>query len=189
MRLLFRVQVTRPVRNDYLYGEIFQDTPDNVADVLANDFLGNGYDGPRLITEVGPTENGGVVTIIDDGKAILYTPAPGYTGQDRFSYTVDDTLQAVATVNVQALAQYDSITLCPDPTHSAYPIAVLTNDHFDQGYLGPGVITGVEIISGSGQASVVGGSLLLFKPAAGWFPLTSLYRGRAVRNDSIGLDT
>jgi len=161
-----RVQVTRPVRNDYLYGKIFQDTPDNVADVLANDFLGNGYDGPRLITEVGPAENGGVVTIIDDGKAILYTPAPGYTGQDHFSYTVDGTLQANATVNVQALAQHDFITWCPNPTHSAYPIVVLENDHFDQGYLGPGVITGVELISGSGQASVMGGSLLLFKPAA-----------------------
>ena len=159
------VQVTRPVRDDYFFREIFQDTPDNLADVLANDFLGNGYDGPRLITEIGPTENGGVVTLINDGKAILYTPAPGYTGQDRFSYTVDDTLQANATVNVQALAQYDSITLCPDPTHSAYPIAVLTNDHFDQGYPGPSVITGVELISGSGQVSVTGGSMLLFTPA------------------------
>ena len=82
------------------------------------------------------------------------------------SYTVDGTLEADATVNVQALAQHDSITWCPNPTHSAYPIFVLDNDHFDQGYLGRGVITGVELISGSGQASVMGASLLLFKPAA-----------------------
>ncbi|MCH2130982.1 MAG: beta-propeller domain-containing protein, partial [Pirellulaceae bacterium] len=161
-----RVQVTRPVRDDYLYGEIFQDTPDNVVDVLKNDFLGNGYDGPQLITEVGPTENGGVVTIIDDGKAILYTPTPGYTGQDHFSYTVDGTLEADATVNIQALAQHDSVTFCPNPAHIAYPIDVLENDHFDQGYLGPGVITSVELISGSGQASVTGGSMLMFTPAA-----------------------
>ena len=159
-----RIEVTRPVRDDHLYGKIFQDTPNNVANVLENDFLGNGYDGAKLITDVGPTENGGVVTIFKDGKAIFYTPAPGYTGQDRFSYTVDDTLQANTTVNIQALAQHDWTSFCPNPAPRAYSIAVLANDHFEQGYLGPGVITNVELLSGNGQTSATGGSVLLFTP-------------------------
>ena len=61
---------------------VYQDTPGGVLNVLSNDFLGNGYTGPRLITAVGPTENGGTVTIRSDGKALLYTPAAGYTGHD-----------------------------------------------------------------------------------------------------------
>ena len=40
-----------------------QDTPNVVLDVLANDFVGNGYTGAKLITSVGATKNGGTVTI------------------------------------------------------------------------------------------------------------------------------
>ena len=160
-----RVQVTRPVRDDYFFSGVFQDTPNNVVDVLANDFLGNGYTGPRLISEVGPTENGGVAAIGSDGRAILYTPAPGYKGQDNFSYTVDGQLQANVTVYVQALAQRDSVALCADPAQVAYPINVLANDYFNQGYLGPGDVTSVEVLSDSGDASVSGASTILFTPA------------------------
>ena len=39
------VQVTRPVRDDWL--DAYQDTPAWSLDVMANDFLGNGYTGPR----------------------------------------------------------------------------------------------------------------------------------------------
>lgn len=149
-----RVQVTRPVRDDYVQTGVFQDTPNNVVDVLANDFLGNGYAGVRLISDVGPTDQGGVAAIRSDGKAILYTPAAGFTGQDHFSYTVDGTLQAVATVYVRALAEHDSFTFCPDRAHGALAIDVLANDHFDRGYRGRGQITAVEVVSGAGQVSL-----------------------------------
>ena len=49
------VQVTRPVRDDHISTGVYQDTPGGVLNVLSNDFLGNGYTGPRLITAVGPT--------------------------------------------------------------------------------------------------------------------------------------
>ena len=69
------VHVTRPVRDDSFWNGAFQDSPNAVLNVLANDFVGNGYSGPRLITAVGPTAHGGTLTIRADGKAILL-----YTG-------------------------------------------------------------------------------------------------------------
>jgi hypothetical protein len=82
-----RVQVTRPVRDDWT--DAIQDTANIALGVLANDFIGNGYAGGKLITSVGATQNGGTISIRGDGKAILYTPAPGFVGEDRFT-TVGD---------------------------------------------------------------------------------------------------
>jgi uncharacterized secreted protein with C-terminal beta-propeller domain len=164
-RAAVRVSVTRPVRDDYFGGVIYQDTPGDVLNVLANDFLGNGYTGPRRITEVGPTEHGGTVTIRSDGEAVFYTPAPGYSGQDTFSYTVDGQLQADVRVSVVPLAQPDYTQFYP---HAAQPYSlnVLANDHFNRGYAGPAVITGVELVSGSGVVSIQNGRTLLFDPSA-----------------------
>ena len=128
--------------------------------MLANDFVGNGYAGPRLITAVGPTEHGGTLTIRGDGKAILYTPAAGYTGEDSFTYTVDGVLQANVTLSVAPLAQTDLATFYPDPDSRPYSIDVLANDHFSHGYAGAGVITAVEIIDGSGQVSIQNGRVV-----------------------------
>jgi hypothetical protein len=164
-----RVSVTRPVRDDNISTGVYQDTPNAVLSVLANDFVGNGYTGPRLITAVGATENGGTVTISGDGKALLYTPKPGYTGTDRFTYTVDGTLVANVNVYVESLAQGDSAEFCPDPTHEPYVINVLSNDHFNKGYAGPGVITAAEVLSETGQVLIQDGKSLAFDPAmAGW---------------------
>ncbi|MGI9455637.1 MAG: Ig-like domain-containing protein, partial [Aeoliella sp.] len=159
-----RVQVTRPVRDDFFYQGVYQDTPNNVVDVLANDFIGNGYEGPRAITSVGPTENGGTIAIAADGRTLVYTPEAGYVGQDRFTYTVDGVLEAEATVNVQALAQNDGEHFCVTVAHGVYTLQVLENDYFNQGYLGPGEITGVEVTHGSGDVAIIGGSALRFSP-------------------------
>jgi len=177
-----RVEVTRPVRDDYFRDTVFQDTPGNLVNVLANDFIGNGYPGPRRITGAGApesenhgngaTENGGTVTIRDDGRAIFYTPPAGFTGADRFSYTVDGLMEAIATVRVEALAQNDRVEFCPDRAYGTYSVRVLANDNFNRGYLGPGVLTSVELLQGSGQASIAGGSVVLFTPdAAGSYRL------------------
>ena len=151
------VNVTRPVRDDSFAAGIYQDTPNNLVDVLANDFLGNGYSGPKLITSVGPTQHGGTVTIRGDGKAILYTPAAGYTGEDRFTYTVDGTLQASVTLYVTPLAQPDYLNFYPEPNLRPYTIDVLGNDYFSRGYLGMGVITSAEVMNGTGTVSVDNG--------------------------------
>lgn len=159
------VQVTQPVHDDAINSGIYQDTPSAVLNVLGNDFIGNGYAGPRLITAVGPTAHGGTVSIRADGKAILYTPAPGYAGQDQFTYMVDGVLQANVTLQVAALAQNDAVSLLPDPQSRPYTIDVLTNDNFHKGYTGAGVLTSVEVVNGGGQASIVNGRIV-FDPAS-----------------------
>ena len=135
------MQVTRPVRDDWL--DAYQDTPNWVLDVMANDFLGNGYTGPRLITEVSATEQGATVT--HNGRSIIYTPPAGFTGSDSFTYTVDDELQAHVGVWVRPLADGDYYRFCADPNHGAYTLPVLSNDHFQLGYTGPARITSVEV--------------------------------------------
>jgi Beta propeller domain/Bacterial Ig domain len=160
-----QVNVRRPVRDDYIGTGVYQDTPNGVLDVLANDFLGNGYAGPRLITAVGPTENGGTLTIRHDGKAILYRPAEGYTGPDSFIYTVDGELQASVSLTVIQLAQPDYIDFYPDAAQP-YSIRVLENDHFGRGYAGPGIVTAVELVSGDGEVSIQDGRTLRFDPMA-----------------------
>ena len=169
------VKVTRPVRDDNFVTRVYQDTPNNSLDVLANDFLGNGYSGPKLITSVGPTQHGGTVTIRGDGKALLYAPAAGYSGDDQFTYTVDGTLQASVSLNVAPLAQPDYLNVYPEPNLRPYTIDVLSNDLFSRGYLGMGVITSAEIVDGAGTISVDNGHRLIFNPAFGGIAHDSLY--------------
>jgi uncharacterized secreted protein with C-terminal beta-propeller domain len=156
------VYVNRPVRDDNL--NAIQDTPDLTLEVLANDFLGNGYTGAKIITSVGVTKNGGTVTIRGDGKAILYTPAAGYVGSDEFSYTVDGELEATARVFVLPLAMDDYFRFAPDPAHGPYSLHVTNNDRFGSGYSGPKQITSVEVVDGMGTATIGMNGRLQFTP-------------------------
>ncbi|HEX4416238.1 MAG TPA: Ig-like domain-containing protein, partial [Lacipirellulaceae bacterium] len=165
------VHVTQPVHDDEFSAGVYQDTPNAVLDVLSNDFVGNGYAGPRLITAVGPTAHGGTVAIRADGKAILYTPAPGYIGGDHFTYTVDGELQANVNVQVAALAQNDWVSEYPDAEARPYTFNVLANDNFHQGYAGAGVLTSVELVGGGGQASIVNGQIVFDPTSAGTYTL------------------
>jgi len=158
------VQVTRPVRNDYFSDVVYQDTPNALLDVMANDFLGNGYTGARRITSVGPSENGGDVRIGLNQQSLRYTPALGVTGHDRFTYTIDSQLEAEVTLQVIPLAQTDYYSFCTDPTHGVYRLNVLDDDHFHRGYSGPGRITSVSELSGGGTVTIDDGQNLLFTP-------------------------
>ena len=159
-----RVQVTNPVRNDCLDHSIYQDMA-GTLDVLANDFVGNGYQGPRQITAVGATHNGGVASIAADGKTINYTPAPGFVGQDWFTYTVDGVFETDARIVVQPLAQYDYFEFNPAPGHAPYELRVKENDHFYNGYMGLGAITNVQLVRGNGQVTIKDPWTLLFTPS------------------------
>jgi hypothetical protein len=160
------VQVERPVRDDYFYQHVFEDSPHALLPVLANDFQGNGYTGARQITSVSATEQGGTLQLGSDGVTLRYTPVPGYVGQDRFRYTVDGDLEAQVTLWVQNLAQNDYHSVCADPTHGPYLLPVLANDHFGRGYPGPGVITDVSQPTGGGSVSIVGGQTLSYSPGS-----------------------
>jgi uncharacterized secreted protein with C-terminal beta-propeller domain len=159
-----RVQVNRPVRDDYISQGVYQDTPNAILNVLANDFLGNGYTGPRRITSVGPAEHGGFVSIGGGGQWLVYTPAAGYLGQDVFTYIVDGALEARVVVSVQPLAQGDYFLFDADPSASYYTLPVLNNDNFSKGYAGLGVITAISDVSGSGDVSIIDGRTLRFIP-------------------------
>jgi len=65
-----------------------KDTPVTI-DVLENDYDGNG-DTLSLQAVVPKSEKGGTCALSKDGKQVVYTPAPGYVGQDKFTYTVVD---------------------------------------------------------------------------------------------------
>ena len=102
---LFRADLDLIAGNDA--ARTAQDT--GVAiDVLANDV---DFDEDGLaITLVGPAANGSVA-IDDRGTAdtnddlVLYTPDPGFTGEDAFAYTVEDGGGAVDAAEVMVLVQ------------------------------------------------------------------------------------
>jgi uncharacterized secreted protein with C-terminal beta-propeller domain len=92
------VTVIRRVRDDRFHVEAGSRT--NVLPVLANDLFGANYAGTGEVSSVTPTRAGGIATIADDHRAIVYTPPPGFHGRDTFTYTVDGRLKAEVAVTV-----------------------------------------------------------------------------------------
>ena len=108
-----QVDVARLLRHDRV--RVAPDSTDNSLNVLGNDLVGGDHEGPLLITDVAPSESGASVSIADDGKSIVYSPAAGFVGSDTFEYTVDDQLKANVTVEVHAdssglLPKFDSLS-------------------------------------------------------------------------------
>ena len=85
-----------PEANDNQFS-VEQDSVDNEFDVLANDSDPDGD--PLSLVGVSEPANGSAVI---SSEVILYTPAPGFSGSDSFTYTIDDGFggQATATVTV-----------------------------------------------------------------------------------------
>ncbi len=156
------VNITRPVRDDFLTA--YQDTPNQRLSVLQNDFVGDGYTGPRQLTSISDSEQQAEMAIA--GSVVRYTPPDGYVGHDAFSYTVDDTLDASVTLNVVPLAQYDSYNFCSQP-HDTYTLDVLRNDFFQRGYAGPAIITSATVSDGQGTVAISpDGHSLQYRPGA-----------------------
>jgi len=93
-----------PTAEDDDFPTIEQDSADNIFSVLSNDSDDNGD--PLTITAVSETTvNGGTVTIDDyygtpsdpTDDVILYTPSPGYIGDDSFTYDISDGNGGTAT--------------------------------------------------------------------------------------------
>ena len=87
---------TPPTAEDDIFSTIEQDSVDNILTILSNDDDDNGD--PLTITAVSETVNGGTVTIDDD--VILYTPLPGYTSSDSFTYDISDGIGGTDTGTV-----------------------------------------------------------------------------------------
>lgn len=56
--------------------------------------------GDAVITSVGQTTNGGIVTIIDGGDRLLYSPSADFSGVDRFTYSLDGATEIEVAINV-----------------------------------------------------------------------------------------
>jgi CshA-type fibril repeat protein len=97
-------------------------------DVLSND---SDPDGDTLtVTQVNDDAENGTVTLNDDGT-VTYTPNPGFTGEDTFTYEISDGNGGTDTATVTVTIEDDSNPL--DDTASTLPnepivIDVLNND-------------------------------------------------------------
>jgi uncharacterized repeat protein (TIGR01451 family) len=80
---------------------VVEGSSNNRLDVLANDSTAPDMNEALTVTVVGTPANG-TATIDLNGSAVLYTPSPGYNGNDSFTYTITDSggLTASATVNL-----------------------------------------------------------------------------------------
>jgi gliding motility-associated-like protein/uncharacterized repeat protein (TIGR01451 family) len=131
-----------PVANDDM-ATTNENTP-VIIPVLANDKGGNGTIDPATIVIVTQTLHG-QAAVNPDGT-VTYTPDPGYTGPDTFTYTVKDSNGAVsnvATVFITVLKTVDLAVVKTVVTAGPYKVGqqiiysiAITNN-------GPGTATGV----------------------------------------------
>ena len=79
----------------------------NMLDVLANDPAYPDSSTVRPISLLGVADQGGTVAIAAGGTAVLYTPTPGFVGEEHFTYSLKDDstnlFTAKATVKVYPL--------------------------------------------------------------------------------------
>lgn len=160
------VRVESPVSNDYFY--VGQFTGDNVLEVRSNDDWRRQYAGPKQITAVGAADHGGTVSLDGDGRTIRYTPAPDFSGQEQFTYTLDG--QFVATVRVGVGPQVREDSLVVDQNSGDNTLAPLANDGFSDNYRGGRRITAVGPSEHGGQVSVsADGKSVRYRPAADFY--------------------
>ena len=107
-----------------------QNTPVNIG-VLAND--SNPNEGPFTVNNLTQPENGSAVVLED--QTVTYTPNPGFSGIDTFTYTANDgqfdsnvatvTVTVTGAANQPPVAMDDSATTSED---TPVTIQVLAND-------------------------------------------------------------
>ena len=96
-----------------------QDSQDNTFDVLTNDTLAAGANGPLRVTAVTQGNRGGTVSIGAGGADISYRPASGISGTETFAYTISDDDGGTDSAQVTV-----TITPPPEPTATVISGAV-----------------------------------------------------------------
>ncbi len=137
---LFRAQVNIYVRPGANWDnfEIEADYPNQPLDVTANDE----FQPIAPVISVGRTTAGGIVTIIDAGLRVSYSPPPGFTGYDSFPYRIAGGYENTVSVDVvrTPVVQSDRFYVTTDVAE----LNVLLNDTTNSHYTGPRRITAVE---------------------------------------------
>ena len=157
-----------PVAQNDTYS-VDQGSSGNSLNVLSNDF---DPDGDTLTITSAATPLHGTNSIA--GNRIIYTPTPGYSGTDTFSYSIADgrggTATATVTIAVQPpivvnrppVAQNDNYTLAQDST--ANSLNVLANDSDPDGDTLTIATVSTPV---HGSASIVG-NRINYTPTAGY---------------------
>ncbi|MEV4509733.1 Ig-like domain-containing protein [Dactylosporangium sp. NPDC049525] len=138
--------------------------------VLANDTDPNPGD-VLTVTAWDATAAGGG-TVMNTGGVLRYTPAAGFTGDDTFTYTVDDghggASTGTVTVHVGAARPpAPRADAANTPTGTPVAVAVLANDTGDTGTGGPAV-TLVEATPGAYGTTTVAGGVVTYTPRPGF---------------------
>jgi cyclophilin family peptidyl-prolyl cis-trans isomerase len=153
-----------------------QNSTNNIIDVLANDIILPDQGETLRITAVGTPLNG-IATIGPNGTHINYSPTGGFSGVDRFTYTISDgnggTDTTTITVSVNSAndaptASDDVATVAEDS--DATEIDVLGNDFRGAAEGQPLTVTLVDLGNKGGTTSInTQGTRVLYKPAANFF--------------------
>ena len=159
--------------NDSAYS-VAENSSGNVLAVLVNDSDPDLLD-TLSITAVGATSNGG--NVINNGTDLSYTPAPGFSGTETFSYTISDgttTASATVTVTVRAAntaptGAADSYSVIQDSTNL---LAVLANDT-DADVGDTLTIASADAASLQGGTVTNNGTDITYTPAASYTGLDS----------------
>lgn len=168
--------------------DVVEETTETLT-VLANDLGGPANESGDVltITSVGPTNNGGTVTIAADGSSLEYTPAAGFLDTETFTYTVQDqgglSDTATVTVNVVPLALPSGRTdRATTEENNAVTIDVLSNDRVNDG----STATLVSVSDGSfGAVTINGDNTVTYTPNDENFFGTDTFT--YVMNDTSGL--
>ena len=155
------------------------DSSANVLNVLANDAAIPNVGRRLTISQVTAPNHGGAVLINPSGEQLIYTPAPGFSGEEIFNYTMTDSRQtdtAKVIINVTSgalTANPDAFTVFFVAPPPAFTLPVLANDRVLPDLGQTLTITGVGINHGSatnapdqeGQVQIgPDGATLLYRP-------------------------
>ncbi len=173
-----------PIARDDAFS-VTLDTNNNALAVLVDNGSGADTDpdtDPLTVTAVGSPSGSGTAVINGASDGVLYTPAPGFTGQETFSYTIGDgnggfdsatvtvTVTAIGGGNNPPIARNDAVSVTQDTHDNALAVLVDNGSGADTDPdVDPLTVTAVGTPSGSGTAVINGANDgVLYTPAAGF---------------------
>ncbi len=116
---------------------------------------------------VSETSLGGVVSIAEDGKSLLYELPDGQFGVDTFVYIVDERYPARVVIEIPNPLESDQYEIIQNG-----PLEILDvtrNDPFWTGYSGPRQITHVMDVSEGAEVTISDGRFVVYRPPADFY--------------------